>query len=325
MDLRKLAIIIAMGLSACDFGPMPLKLGQAPKTNPDGTLSIPMNVGRAFAPTGYFYNVWPPADTTFTIVDPEKWNNFLAYQSIYLHPACRDRVAKDTLVKYDSALSELTTPTGFYSDFDCSQFTYSPVSGDDLYGGVFWLKGNNFGNHPGVRVKGGARKVKFWARSLSGNQSVMFGVGVANFSSLKPWFYFTPFADEWGTTSPIKTAIFEKRTTTDPGTGIKKDTVVVKDSVPEGSYYSEFFNLNEKWKLFSLNLIQLYGFSRHPDGSPYDSLPDHNLIGAFYWAIESNKITDTSHVTAPIRLSDGTMRQVHFGAATILIDGIRYE
>ncbi len=103
---------------------------------------------------------------------------------------------------------------------------------------------------------------------------------------------------------------------------MKKDTVVVKDSVPEGSYYSEFFNLTKKWELFSLNLIQLYGFSRHPDGSPYDSLPDHNLIGAFYWAIESAKITDTSHVTAPIGT---TGKKVKYGSATILIDGIRYE
>lgn len=309
----------------CEFGPAPLKLGEPPKTAPDGSLTVPMNVSRAFSPTGYFYNVWAPADTTYTKVDPEKWNNFLAYQSIYQHPACHDRVPVDTLAKYDTTLGALSTPTGFYSEFSCTQFTYMPVSEDDLYGGVFWLKGNNFGNSPGVKVKGGARRIKFWARSLTGDQVVTFGVGATNYSSLKPWYYFSPNADQWGSPAPIKTARFGKRTVVDPATGKSRDSVIVLDSVPEGTFYNDFKSLTEKWTLQTLNLSQIYSSFSHPDGSPYDSLPDHQLIGAFYWAMEKTFLRDTSRVTPSIRDSSGTPRKVRYGSATILIDGIRYE
>lgn len=325
MNSRRWAFSIAFALAGCNLGPSEMKLGQVPRTNTEGALTLPLNVSRAFTPTGYFYNVWPPADTTFTVVDPEKWNNFLAYQSIYLHPACADRVSLDTLAKYDTTLNGITSPAGFYKEFDCSEFTYAPSSEDDLYGGVFWLRGNNFGDHPGVKVKGGARKVVFWARSLDSAQVVMFGVGVANFSNLKPWFYFTPYADEWGAPVSKKTARFGRRTIIDAATGIQKDTAVVLDSVPEGAYSSEYKTITSKWSLYSLDLIQLYGFFQHPDGSPYDSLPDHNLIGAFYWAMEHKQILDSSLVSNPFKVSDGSMRRVRYGSATILIDGIRYE
>ncbi|MDB5104598.1 MAG: hypothetical protein JWP91_2287 [Fibrobacteres bacterium] len=325
MNLRTPALCVCLLLIGCDFGPAPLKLGEPPRTAPDGSLATPLNVGRAFSPTGYFYNVWAPADTTFTLVDPEKWNNFLAYQSIYQHPACKDRVPIDTLVKYDSTLGQISTPTGFYSEFSCTQFTYMPVSEDDLYGGVFWLKGNNFGNFPGVKVKGGARRIRFWARSLTGDQVVTFGVGATNFSSLKPWFYFSPNADEWGNPLPVKTPRFMKSTVKDPVTGVVKDTVVVQDSVPEGIYVKDFKALTEQWTLQTLNLNQIYNGFFHADGNPYDSLPDHRLIGAFYWALEKSFLRDTSRVTPFITDSTGAKRRVRYGSATILIDGIRYE
>ena len=330
-----LALQLAL-LAGCDFGPTPLKLGEAPKTDPGAALTVPTNVTKAFSPTGYFYNVWAPADTTFTQVDPEKWNNFLAYQSIYQHPACADRVSMAELVKQDSTLPAFIQPSRFYEEFNCTEFTYAPVSADDLYGGVFWLRGNNFGNRPGVQVKGGAKRVRFWARSLGPVATVKFGVGVNNSSTLKPWYYFSPNTDEWGKLDPIMTAEYAKGKLKNPA-GVMVDSVYVKDSLPEGASASEIMNITDKWALYKIDLGVLYAFNTHPvtvktpEGKdtieyvPFDSLPDHRLIGAFYWAIDAAFITDSSQVTNPIRLPDGTQKRVRYGSSTIMIDGIRYE
>jgi len=328
---RVLPLALPFWFVMCDFGPAPLKLGEPPKTNAKAELTVPLNVSRSFSPTGYFYNVWAPADTTFTQVDPEKWNNFLAYQSVFQHPSCADRVSPAELAAQDTSLGAYISYSSFYSEFDCTQFTYAPIAEDDLYGGVFWLRGNNFGNQLGVKVHGGAKMVRFWARSLGGQQTAKFGVGVTNSSVLKPWYYFAPNVDEWGNPTRIMTPLFDKGKTSDG-----RDTVIVKDSLPEGSAISEIFNLTEKWKLYEINLGVLYAFNFRkdtvkvgPDSGtvkdvPFDSLPDHRLIGAFYWAIDAAFISDSSRVTY-VTLPNGTKRQVRYGSGTILIDGIRYE
>lgn len=319
-----------------DLGPSPLVLGDAVKTNSEHELTIPLNVTKSFSPTGYFYNVWAPADSTFTKVDPEKWNNYLAYQSVFQHPACRDRVPLDTLRLYDTTLAAYIRPETFYSEFICNQFTYAPAAEDDLYGGVFWLRNNNFGNHPGVRVNGGAKTVKFWARSLTPNQHAKFGVGVMNSSVLKPWYYFSPYVDTWGNAHPTKTEHFQTKRILNTTTGLMVDSVVA-DTVLEGAGHNTVIYLTQKWTLYELNLGVLYAFNTRPDTIrispdsievkevPLDSIPDHNLIGAFYWAMEQVFIPDSSNITAPIRLPDGTTKQIKYGSATILIDGIRYE
>lgn len=319
-----------------DLGPSPLVLGDAVKTNAQHELTIPLNVTKSFSPTGYFYNVWAPADSTFTKVDPEKWNNYLAYQSVFQHPACRDRVPLDTLIKHDTTLPAYIRPEAFYDEFVCTQFTYAPVAEDDLYGGVFWLRNNNFGNHPGVKVDAGAKVVKFWARSLTANQHAKFGVGVSNLSSLKPWYYFSPNVDTWGDLDPVKTPMFQTKKILNPATGQVVDSVVA-DTVLEGAGQNMVLYLTQQWKLYEMNLGVLFAFNYRPDTVrispdsiivnqvPFDSIPDHNLIGAFYWAMEAAFIPDSSNVTAPIRLPDGTDRRIKYGSATILIDGIRYE
>ena len=335
MNKRLLLLTLPFCLTMCDLGPSALNLGEAPKTNSQSELTIPLNVSKAFSPTGYFYNVWAPADSTFTKVDPEKWNNFLAYQSIFQHPACRDRVPKDTLVKYDTTLAAYIPPGSFYEEFACTEFTYAPVSADDLYGGVFWLRNNNFGDHPGVKVDAGARRVRFWARSLLPKQQAKFGVGVNNNSSLKPWYYFSPNVDSWGDPTPEFVDRFQTKPIMNAETGKMVDSLV-KDTVLAGMGFSSNVNLTDKWTLFELNLGILYGFNTRSDTVrvgdsiivnevPFDSLPDHRLIGAFFWALETAFIADSSHVTEPIHLPDGTSRRVKYGAATILIDGIRYE
>ena len=336
MNKRILLLPLPFMFAMCDLGPTPLKLGEAPHVDAQAELTLPLNVTKAFSPTGYFYNVWAPADTTFTQVDPEKWNNFLAYQSIFQHPACADRVSMAELVKQDTTLPAYIQPSLFFQEFACNEFTYAPISKDDLYGGVFWLRGNNFGNHPGVKVKGGAKHVKFWARSLTGKATVKFGVGVNNSSTLKPWYYFSPNVDDWGNLFPIMTPEYAKGKIKDPA-GVLVDSVYVKDSLPEGASTSDIINLTDKWTLYNLDLGVLYAFNVHPikvktpEGKdtteyvPFDSLPDHNLIGAFYWAIDATFISDSSQVTDPIRLPDGTRKSVRYGSSTILIDGIRYE
>lgn len=331
--MKKLLLLpLSAMLVMCEFGPAPLNLGEAPKTNAKGELTIPLNVTKAFSPTGYFYNVWAPADTTYTKVDPEKWNNFLAYQSIYLHPSCVDRVPVDSLAKYDEKLGAITTPAGFYSEFACSQFTYAPSAADDLYGGVFWLRNNNFGNHPGVKVAAGAKRISFWARTLTGQQTVKFGAGVYNTSSLKPWYYFTRFVDTFGNPTPTKTALRESRMVPDPVTGVPVETVVEKDSVLEGTGTFGYKGLNETWAFHSIDLNSIYDtFARTVKVGGVDTLVtdtcimENEMIGAFYWAIDANFIINKDHVTTPIPLPDGTKRQAKYGAATILIDGIRYE
>lgn len=323
-------------IGCIELTPSPLVLGESIRTNAQNEMTVPLNVTKAFAPTGYFYNVWAPADSTFTKVDPEKWNNFLAYQSIYHHPACRDRVPFDTLKKYDSTLSGFIAPERFYQEFECNQFTYAPLAEDDLYGGVFWLRNDNFGNHDGVKVNGGARTVRFWARSLSPKQFVKFGVGVSNQSTLKPWYYFSPFVDIWGNRNPSTTQLMKTISIRDQATGQMKDTIV-GDTVLEGNGTNDNYYVTDKWTLFKLDLGILYAFGTHLDSTRIspdsvevkevanDSLPDHKLIGAFFWAMEAAFITDSSNVTDPIRLPDGTTKSVKYGSATILIDGIRYE
>lgn len=338
MQKHALWLTLPFFLGSCiDFGPTPLILGDIPKTNANNELTLPLNVTKAFTPTGYFYNVWPPADSTFTRVDPEKWNNFLAYQSIFLHPACRDRVPFDTLVKQDTTLARFVSPRAFYKEFACSQFTYAPATDDDLYGGVFWLRNNNFGNHPGVKVDGGGKVVKFWARSLGPRQTIKFGVGVNNTSTLKPWYYFSPYVDTWGKLNPPYTPLWEKKPILNRETGKMVDSLVAQDSVLAGAGHNSPMILTDKWTLYTLNLGILYAFNSRLDTiriSPdsveikevfFDSLPDHRLIGAFFWAMDASFIRDSSHVTDPITLPDGTKRQVKYGSATILIDGIRYE
>lgn len=336
MNKRVFLLPLTFWFVMCDLGPTPLKLGEAAPVDADSALTVPLNVTKAFSPTGYFYNVWAPADTSFTQVDPEKWNNFLAYQSVFQHPACRDRVSMDSLVKYDSTAVRWMGPVRFYSEFQCSQFTYAPAAEDDLYGGVFWLRGNNFGERPGVKVAEGAKVIKFWARTLSGVQTVQFGAGVTNSSVLKPWYYFSPFVDDWG--FPGKKVVqFDRKMILNPETNQQVDSVYVKDSLPEGAAVNDLYILNDKWKLYTLDLAILYAFNVHfdtvkvgPDAGRidtvlYKSMPAHRTIGAFYWAIDANFITKYEQVTAPIRLPDGTTKTAKFGSATILIDGIRYE
>jgi hypothetical protein len=336
MNKRVLLFPLTFWFVMCDFGPTPLKLGEGAPVNADSALTVPLNVTKAFSPTGYFYNVWAPADTSFTQVDPEKWNNFLAYQSVFQHPACRDRVPMDSLVKYDTTAVKWMGPVRFYSDFQCSQFTYAPAAEDDLYGGVFWLRGNNFGDRAGVKVAEGAKVIKFWARSLSGIQTVKFGAGVNNSSVLKPWYYFSPYVDDWGFPG-TKVAQFDRKMIFNPETNKQVDSVYVKDSLPEGSSVYDLYNITDKWKLYTLDLGVLYAFNFHPDTVktgpdagkidtiPYASVPAHRMIGAFYWAIDAAFITNYNQVTEPIRLPDGTTKTAKFGSATILIDGIRYE
>lgn len=336
MKKRVLLFPLAFGFVMCDLGPNPLKLGEAAPVDSDSALTIPMNVTKAFSPTGYFYNVWAPADSSFTQVDPEKWNNFLAYQSVFRHPACRDRVPMDSLIHYDSTVVKWLGPARFYSEFQCSEFTYAPAAADDLYGGVFWLRGNNFGDHPGVKVAEGATIIRFWARSLSGKQTVKFGAGVNNSPVLKPWYYFSSNVDDWGIPG-AKVAQFGRKMILNPETHRVVDSVYVKDSLPEGRSVSDIINLTQNWKLYTLDLGLLYAFDYRIDTVKtgpgagkidtifYTSVPPHRQIGAFYWAIDAAFISDSSQVTDPIRLPDGTARKVRYGSATILIDGIRYE
>lgn len=336
MKKRDLLWTVSFAFVSCDFGPAPLKLGEAPRTNAQHELTIPLNVTKAFSPTGYFYNVWPPADSTFTQVDPEKWNNFLAYQSIFQHPTCADRVPLDTLAKYDSTLARFVTPSQFYEEFNCTQFTYAPVAEDDLYGGVFWLRNNNFGNHPGVKVDAGARRVKFWARSDNpGITVVKFGVGVNNSSVLKPWYYFSEYVDTWGEPIPVWADVWVKKRLHN-SEGKVVDSVVVGDTVRAGSGTYLSFNLTRKWTHYEVDLGILYAFNFRKDTvkvgdsivvneTPFDSLPDHDLIGAFFWAMESAFIKDSSHVTETFTMPDGTRRRARYGSGTVLIDGIRYE
>jgi hypothetical protein len=265
-------------------------------------------------------------------VDPEKWNNFLAYQSIYLHPKCADRVPVDSLVKNDPTLGGAATPSAFYSEFTCSQFTYAPAADDDLYGGVFWLRNNNFGNHPGVKVAAGAKRIAFWARSLSGQQTVKFGAGVYNTSSLKPWYYFTPYVDLFGNPAPAKTALRQTKMIKNPETGVLEEKVVEQDSVLEGNGTFGYKGLNDAWSFHTIDLNTLYEtFFRTAKVNGVDTLVadtcimENEMIGAFYWAIDANFIINKEYVTAPIKLKDGTTRQAKYGSATILIDGIRYE
>jgi hypothetical protein len=330
-------IILPFFLNMCiEFSPSPLVVGETVRTNAQNELTIPLNVTKAFTPTGYFYNVWAPADSSFTKVDPEKWNNFLAYQSIYQHPACRDRVPLDTLIKYDSTLPAYIHPQKFYHEFVCNQFTYAPISEDDLYGGVFWLRNDNFGNYPGVKVNGGAKKVKFWARSISPTQYIKFGVGVSNRSTLKPWYYFSSYVDTWGNSAPLKTEHFQKKPILNPATGIMVDSLV-SDSVLEGDGFNTDVNITNQWTLYTINLGVLYAFNTHADTTfirpdsmvitqvRNDSMPDHRMIGSFFWAMEANFINDSLNVTNPIILPNGTKSKVKYGSATVLIDGIRYE
>jgi hypothetical protein len=329
---RLFLLPLAAPLMMCDLGPTPLTLGEAARTNARGELAMPLNVTKAFSPTGYFYNVWATTDTTFTVVDPDKWNNFLAHQSIYLHPACADRVPMDTLAKYDTSLHRITTLRGFYSEFNCAQFTYAPSSKDDLYGGVFWLRGNNFGNRPGVRVEAGAKFIRFWARTLSGPMFVRFGAGVNNLSSLKPWPFFTPYVDNFGNPSPIRVPRMAKRKVLSPETGAMVDSVLVAESVDEGNSAISFNEVTPKWTLVSIPLSQIYeNFFRKTEVDGQETfavdtcLPAHELIGAFYWAMEAGSLSDKDRRTDPIMLPDGTARQARYGSSTLLIDGIRYE